>query len=98
MKKYSVIIALSLVLATSTTMLGMIALSENATARINCETEGTVTSCHGGEAYEDRPGGHGVNSELDTSPGREFTSSGGFGSGNTNDRVDSIVKGFTTLL
>ena len=49
--------------------------------RVNCETEGTETTCLGGEAYEDRPGGHGGSFEVDTSPGGEFTSSAGFGSG-----------------
>ena len=47
-------IALPLVLITITALLGNPLMSENATARVNCETEGTETTCLGGEAYEDR--------------------------------------------
>jgi len=74
-------IALPLVLITVTVLLGNPLMSENATARVNCETEGTETTCLGGEAYEDRLGGHGGSFKVDTSPGGEFTSSAGFGSG-----------------
>ena len=93
MKKISFIITVSVVLAASAIMFGMTAVSDNATARVNCETEGTVTTCRGGEAYEDRNGGHGGNFELDTSPGGEFTSSGGFGSGNTNEGGNTNERG-----
>ncbi len=69
-------------------------MSENATARVNCETEGTETTCLGGEAYEDRLGGHGGSFEVDTSPGGESTSSAGFGRGNTNDQGGFHCEGF----
>jgi hypothetical protein len=86
--------AVSVVMVTVMALLGTPFVSENATARMNCETDGTVTTCRGGEAFEDRPGGHGGNFELDTSPGGEFTSSGGFGSGNTNDQGGFHCEGF----
>ena len=93
MRKILFIIVILLVLTTSTSMLVMV-VNNNATAAVNCETEETVTSCQGGEKYEDRPGGHGGNFEVDTSPGGEFSSSGGFGSGNTNDQGGFHCEGF----
>jgi hypothetical protein len=66
--------------------LGALALASPASADINCDTEGTVLTCHGGEGSGGNGGGGGVGVYIryDFSSG-EFFDAGGSGLGGSGE-------------